>query len=135
MSVNYHSNVVLGVKIEKDSFLNNRKVRSCNDDVSGEPKFCPECGKPFYRKLTIGHFEEALDASRSKLKFFGNTYSDDCHILVIGILVSSNDEYGVPSSFEPPSDETRNELFEDLKTQGFATDMSQIRLFNIQYAG
>lgn len=135
MSVNYHSNVVLGVKIQRDSFLNNRKVRTCQHDISGEPKFCPECGRPFYKNLTIGHFEEALDEKQSKLKFFGNTYSDDCNILVIGILISSADEYSVPSSFEPPSDETRNKLFEDLKTQGFATDMSQIHLFNIQYAG
>jgi hypothetical protein len=134
MSVTYTSNVVFGVRINAPAFLADKKVRSCDHGVSGEPKFCPECGKPFHQKLSIGHFEEELEET-TNLRFFGNTHSDDCNSLVVGIMISSSGEGDEPQTFDFPSEETRAQVFEGLKTHGFAENISQLRLFNILYCG
>ena len=132
MSVTYQSNVVYGVRKLRQNILDERRVRSCDCTVEGSPKFCPECGKPYMRDLELCEIEEDLEKVAG-IRFYGNTYSGECKSVVVGILISSNDEDSDPSSFEMPNEEVREMVFKELQTHGFVENISELRLFNILY--
>jgi hypothetical protein len=51
MSVDIEAKSILGVKVDENFLYRTIKVRSCECNIDGNPKFCPECGKIFTRKI------------------------------------------------------------------------------------
>lgn len=54
MGVDFYSQVVIGVPLQKRTIFKNTSEikRNCSCIVVGEPHFCPDCGKPFYKKVS-----------------------------------------------------------------------------------
>lgn len=131
MSVTYYSRLVVGVMIDRVQFLGSRQVRNCSHTVSGSPRFCPECGRPFLRDVSLSEIQEEFDEAGSKLSFYASGYPDESVKIIVGRLFSEVCEDNDPQAFELPGVDIFAKVFGDLVKHNLVSSLEDVKMFNV----
>ena len=135
MGYQAYNKAVYGKKVTRANISKTRNKRCCAHSLPNEEiKFCPECGKPAYKKVN----EFILDESDPNPGILGYFYSDpddtedlDSEMILGFNLVNNNDE--VFNEIQMPTLEQKAELIQFMTENGIEFKEDDLKLYSFIY--